>query len=118
MNASEFQGKSYLEIMFIDKMNEMVDAYYRKCQREGIQPKMARKDIYKILPLMTSPNTQEYLEKDFNHSFENLHSIICWDINLKEIMNKFCQYIRGYILNIHTSSLNYFYKLYEYILKK
>ena len=27
------------------------------------------------------------MEKDFNHSFENLHSIICWDINLKEIMN-------------------------------
>lgn len=23
------------------------------------------------------------LEKQFNHSFENLHSIICWDIHLK-----------------------------------
>lgn len=25
---------------------------------------------------------KNYLTKDFNHSFENLHSIICWDINL------------------------------------
>lgn len=28
-----------------------------------------------------------YLEKRFNHSFKNLHSIVCWDINLKEIKN-------------------------------
>ena len=26
---------------------------------------------------------KNYLEKNFNHSFENLHSIVCWDINLK-----------------------------------
>ena len=25
------------------------------------------------------------LTKDFNHSFKNLHSIVCWDINLKDI---------------------------------
>lgn len=30
---------------------------------------------------------KNYLTKDFNHSFENLHSIICWDINLKELKN-------------------------------
>jgi hypothetical protein len=26
-----------------------------------------------------------YLEKQFNHSFENLHSIICWDIDAKNV---------------------------------
>lgn len=26
---------------------------------------------------------KNYLEKNFNHSFENLYSIICWDISLK-----------------------------------
>ena len=30
---------------------------------------------------------KNYLTKDFNHSFENLHSIICWDINLKDLKN-------------------------------
>ena len=43
------------------------------------------------MPIKTSKlfyvEFKKYLEKDFNHSFENLHSIICWDINLKEIMN-------------------------------
>lgn len=24
---------------------------------------------------------KNYLEKSFDHSFENLHSIVCWDIN-------------------------------------
>lgn len=28
-----------------------------------------------------------YLDKQFNHSFENLHSIICWDIDPKNIKN-------------------------------
>lgn len=28
---------------------------------------------------------KKYLKKDFNHSFENLHSIICWDIDSKII---------------------------------
>lgn len=28
---------------------------------------------------------KNYLKKDFNHSFENLHSIICWDIDPKII---------------------------------
>lgn len=43
------------------------------------------------MPIKTSKlfyvEFKKYLEKDFNHSFENLHSIICWDINLKEIKN-------------------------------
>lgn len=26
---------------------------------------------------------KNYLKKDFNHSFKNLHSIICWDIDTK-----------------------------------
>lgn len=30
---------------------------------------------------------KNYLQKDFNHSFENLHSIVCWDINLNDIKN-------------------------------
>lgn len=30
---------------------------------------------------------KNYLTKDFNHSFKNLHSIICWDINLNELKN-------------------------------
>lgn len=30
---------------------------------------------------------KNYLEKRFNHSFGNLHSIICWDINLKDLKN-------------------------------
>ena len=65
MYPSEYQGKSYLEIMFINKINEMVDVYYRKCEEEGKQPKKSRGEIYKILPLMTSPNTQDYLKQDF-----------------------------------------------------
>ena len=28
---------------------------------------------------------KNYLGKNFNHSFQNLHSIVCWDINLNEI---------------------------------
>lgn len=28
---------------------------------------------------------KNYLSKKFNHSFENLHSIICWDINTTEL---------------------------------
>lgn len=28
---------------------------------------------------------KNYLERNFNNSFENLHSIICWDINTNEI---------------------------------
>ena len=28
---------------------------------------------------------KNYLTKDFNHSFENLHSIVCWDIDDKQI---------------------------------
>lgn len=30
---------------------------------------------------------KKYLKKEFNHSFENLHSIICWDIDTKIIKN-------------------------------
>ena len=30
---------------------------------------------------------KNYLDKNFNHSFENLYSIVCWDINLNEIKN-------------------------------
>lgn len=30
---------------------------------------------------------KNYLTKDFNHSFENLHSIVCWDINTSDIKN-------------------------------
>ena len=30
---------------------------------------------------------KNYLVRDFNHSFENLHSIVCWDINLNELKN-------------------------------
>ena len=30
---------------------------------------------------------KNYLKKDFNHSFENLHSIVCWDIDPKIIKN-------------------------------
>ena len=30
---------------------------------------------------------KNYLGKAFNHSFENLHSIICWDINTVELRN-------------------------------
>lgn len=28
---------------------------------------------------------KNYLNKNFNHSFENIHSIVCWDINLNEL---------------------------------
>lgn len=28
---------------------------------------------------------KKHLNKDFNHSFENLHSIVCWDINTTEL---------------------------------
>lgn len=30
---------------------------------------------------------KNYLTKDFNHTFDNLYSIVCWDINLSEIKN-------------------------------
>ena len=30
---------------------------------------------------------KNYLSKHFNHSFENLHSIVCWDINTIELKN-------------------------------
>ena len=30
---------------------------------------------------------KNYLAKSFNHSFENLHSIVCWDINTRELAN-------------------------------
>lgn len=30
---------------------------------------------------------KNYLSKHFNHSFENLHSIVCWDINSTELKN-------------------------------
>lgn len=30
---------------------------------------------------------KNYLGKNFNHSFENLYSIVCWDINMNEIKN-------------------------------
>ena len=30
---------------------------------------------------------KNYLTKSFNHSFENLHSIICWDINTTDLRN-------------------------------
>ena len=30
---------------------------------------------------------QNYLNKNFNHSFENLHSIVCWDINTADLKN-------------------------------
>ena len=28
---------------------------------------------------------KNYLDKNFNHSFKNIHSIVCWDINLNEL---------------------------------
>ncbi len=41
------------------------------------------------IPIKTSKlyyvEFKNYLKKDFNHSFENLHSIICWDIDPKII---------------------------------
>ena len=43
------------------------------------------------LPIKTSKlyyvEFKNYLSKDFNHTFDNLYSIICWDINLAEIKN-------------------------------
>jgi len=30
---------------------------------------------------------KNYLNKNFNHSFENLHSIVCWDINIADVKN-------------------------------
>lgn len=43
------------------------------------------------MPIKTSKlyyvEFKNYLSKDFNHSFENLHSIVCWDINLNELRN-------------------------------
>ena len=43
------------------------------------------------IPIKTSKlyyvEFKNYLTKDFNHSFENLYSIVCWDINLGEIKN-------------------------------
>lgn len=45
----------------------------------------AEKDI----PIKTSAlyyvEFKNHLDKNFNHSFENLHSIVCWDINLSEV---------------------------------
>lgn len=42
-----------------------------------------------IIPIKTSKlyyvEFKNYLKRDFNHSFENLHSIICWDIDPKII---------------------------------
>ena len=41
------------------------------------------------IPIVTSKlyyiEFKYYLQKQFNHSFENLHSIICWDIDTKSI---------------------------------
>lgn len=41
------------------------------------------------IPIKTSKlfyvEFKNYLKKEFNHSFENLHSIICWDIDTKII---------------------------------
>lgn len=43
------------------------------------------------LPIKTSKlyyvEFKNYLSKDFNHTFDNLYSIVCWDINLAEIKN-------------------------------
>lgn len=43
------------------------------------------------MPIKTSKlyyvEFKNYLSKDFNHSFENLHSIVCWDINSAELKN-------------------------------
>lgn len=43
------------------------------------------------MPIKTSKlyyvEFKNYLGKEFNHSFENLHSIVCWDINLNELRN-------------------------------
>lgn len=41
------------------------------------------------IPIKTSAlyyvEFKNHLDKNFNHSFKNLHSIVCWDINLSEI---------------------------------
>ncbi|MBQ8924174.1 MAG: ATP-binding protein [Lachnospiraceae bacterium] len=43
------------------------------------------------MPIKTSKlyyvEFKNYLNKNFNHSFENLHSIVCWDINTVDIKN-------------------------------
>lgn len=43
------------------------------------------------MPILTSKlyyvEFKNYLTKTFNHSFENLHSIVCWDINTAELRN-------------------------------
>jgi len=43
------------------------------------------------IPIKTSKlyyvEFKNYLTKDFNHSFKNLHSIVCWDINLEVLGN-------------------------------
>lgn len=43
------------------------------------------------IPIKTSKlfyvEFKNYLQRDFNHSFENLYSIVCWDINLNELKN-------------------------------
>lgn len=43
------------------------------------------------MPIKTSKlyyvEFKNYLGKNFNHSFENLHSIVCWDINSAELKN-------------------------------
>lgn len=43
------------------------------------------------MPIKTSKlyyvEFKNYLSKHFNHSFENLHSIVCWDINSVELKN-------------------------------
>lgn len=44
-----------------------------------------------VMPIKSSKlyyvEFKNYLTKNFNHSFENLHSIICWDINTSDIKN-------------------------------
>ena len=43
------------------------------------------------MPIKTSKlyyvEFKNYLSKKFNHSFENLHSIVCWDINSVDLKN-------------------------------
>ena len=43
------------------------------------------------MPIKTSKlfyvEFKNYMSKNFNHSFENLHSIVCWDINSVDLKN-------------------------------
>ncbi len=52
----------------------------------GIDVIVKEKDI---IPIKSSKlyyvEFKNYLERNFNHSFDNLYSIVCWDINLKEL---------------------------------